>query len=154
MITRIFFFVTLCLTVAYSQPLDVNDQLVRPVNPPQGPSAQTNTSISRDATALETQLKEVAQTQADLKAALANGLAEGHPTIKSLRAKLAVLQSQIVVPPKVAAPESTEIINLRKEIEALKKDSKQDQELLLKEMAAMKTAIEQLRDELATLKNK
>jgi septal ring factor EnvC (AmiA/AmiB activator) len=96
----------------------------------------------------------VAQTQADLKAALSNGLAEGHPTIKSLRAKLAVLQSQIVVPPKAAAPESTEISNLRKEIEALKKDSKQDQDLLLKEMASMKTAIEQLRDELAKLKNK
>jgi peptidoglycan hydrolase CwlO-like protein len=154
MFTRILFFFTLGITVAYSQPLNINDQLVLPVNPPKGPWAQTNTSISIDTTAFETQLNQVAQTQAELKAALANGLAEGHPQIKSLRAKLAVLQSQIVVPPKAAAPESTEISNLRKEIEALKKASKQDQELLLKEMAGMKTTIEQLRDALATLKNK
>jgi len=142
------------LTVAYSQPLNVNEHLVQPLNPPKDLSPQKNTSISLDTTALETQLREVAQTQADLKAALANGLAENHPTVKSLRAKLAVLQSQVVVPAKAATPESTEICKLRNEIEALKKDSKQDRELLLKEMAGMKTAIEQLRDELATLKNK
>ena len=154
MITRILFFFTLGITVASSQPLNINEQLVLPVNPPKGPWPQTNTSISIDTTALETQLKQVAQTQAELKEALANGLAEGHPKIKILRAKLAVLESQILVPPKAAAPESTEISNLRKEIEALKKASKQDQELLLKEMAGMKTTIEQLRDALATLKNK
>ena len=154
MITRIFFLFTLGLTVAYSQPLNVNEHLVQPLNPPKDLSPQKNTSITLDTTALETQLREVAQTQADLEAALADGLAENHPTVKSLRAKLAVLQSQIVVPPKAATPESTEIFKLRNEIEALKKDSKQDRELLLKEMAGMKTAIEQLRDELGTLKNK
>ena len=153
MITRLLIYFTLGLAVAYAQPIDVSEHLVRPVNPPIGPSSPGSTSSSIDAKALAKQISEVAHVQADLKAALDNGLAENHPTIKSLRAKLAVLQSQIAVT-KAVTPESPELRKLRTEMETMKKDSKQDQDLLLSEMANIKTAIEQLRDEIATLKKK
>ncbi len=154
MTTRIFLIFVIGLSACYSQALKVSDDLVQPLNPPRDVSTQQNAPVSLPTVISSAQLDETLKVQGDLNAALRSGLAENHPTVKALRARLSILQLSGSVPANKSTSESADLTKLRSEMESLKADSKQERELLLKELDAMKATIDQLRDDLSKLKNK
>jgi len=127
-----------------AQVVDARENLILPVNPPRIAGGRVETSAN-----LDQQISlhwSVTETIREIEKAQASGLGSGHPKVKSLWAKLDVIQEQLNAKPSrqdSALPKS--LANRIAQFEAWQREKEAE---LSREVASLKAEVAQLREEL------
>lgn len=129
-------------TALEAQIVDARDNLILPVNPPR--------SIAKpNAANLEEQLPlllSILQVSTELDEAKARGLGPDHPTVKSLQAKLAVMQNQLAaMPARTLQTSPQSLVDRLAQYEARQKEK---EATLNREVALLRTEVARLQEEL------